>query len=303
MVRLGALLAAGFLILGACGCSEKRKVRAAIESEYAKGNYEESVALCERAIESGIVEADVFLLCGLSLLSLDRDTEALERLSRAVSMDRVLGPEVSAHLLAKAQETLSGGKAVRAGRLARAASEYNSKTEAGPLEYLVAESFFDEKRWEEAAAHYKKALDAYPDTSAAEKGYYNLAACYAATSDSAAAIETLEKQMAEFPRGALASEAEWTLVNLIYDRARSAFQRGDYERAAALAVGIIGRTENGIAAQRARLLLGESYERMGDYASAYEQYESVVRADQGASGPFVERARARMRAIRDAGLR
>jgi tetratricopeptide (TPR) repeat protein len=302
-VRVGTLLATGVLLLGACGCSGSQKSIAAIKSAYTEGNYQETITLCERALRNDIDDAEVYLYYGLSLVSLDRDAEAFERLDKAVSLNAALGPDVAARLAGKARDSLSRGKSEQATGRARTASEYDPRADIGPLAYLVARSCFEEKRWDEAARRYREALGAYPDTSAAEEAYYNLAACYAAAADSASAIETLEKQLAAFPRGPLASEAEWRLVNLLQDRARSEFRRGNYEGAAALASGIIGRTENGVAVQRARLLLGECYERMGDYASACEQYEAIIRDDQGASGRFVERARAKLKAIRDAGLR
>lgn len=302
-VRAGALVIAFIVLAGLCGCSKRQRAVSAIERAYARGNYQEAVALCERALRSDIAETDVFFFYGLSLLALDRDGEAFDRLNRAVSMTPARGPEVAERLLGTAREALSRGKTPQAARRARAASECCAEVELGPFEYLVADSYFDEKRWEDAAERYRRALSALPDTSAAEKAYYNLASCYAAASDTTSTIETLERQLSRFPRGALAGQGEWMLVNLMYDRGRSEFQRGNYEQAAAMATGIIGRSENGVVVQRARLLLGESYERMGDYASAYEQYEAIVLDERGASGRFAERARARIKAIREAGLR
>ena len=97
-------------------------------------------------------------------------------------------------------------------------------------------------------------------------------------------------------------QAEWKLVNLLYERARSEFDRGNYEAAQDVLTDLLERTDNVSLVQRARFVLGESYERMGDYGEAYEQYKAIIREDLGASGRIVERARARIDAFRDAGL-
>ena len=301
-VRVGLLLLA-VLLCGGSGCSKKERVRAAVRSEYAQGNHEEVVALCERALRGDLVDAEISYYYGLSLLSLDRDVEALDHLHTAVSMNRTFSTQISAGLVAKAREATALGRMSQAARRVRAALEFQPGVNVGPLEYLVADSFFQDRRWEEAARHYDKALTDFPENSAAEKGFFNLAACYAAIGDSAAAIEVLGEQLAGFPQGPLAAEAEWTLVNLVYGRARSEFQRGNYDAAVDLASSIVGRSPNAVAVQRARFLLGEAYERLGAYASAYEQYESIVGEERGATGRLVERARDRMRAIREAGLR
>lgn len=301
--RIGALFAIAIVLGAACGCSKRDKALSAIKSEYTGGNYEAAVTLCERAVRDDVADAEVFCYYGLALLSLDRDVEAFDRLGKAASMNGALSAEISGRLVAKANESMTRGKVPQAARRARTAVGLDAAADVGPLKYLVADSFFDNKRWREAARYYNEALAEYPDTSAAEKGYLNLASCYAAGGDSASAIEVLEKQLAEFPRGAVASQGEWNLVNLLYDRARSEFQRGDYNGAAVLAERIIGRSENGVAAQRARFLLGESYERMGDYAAAYDQYQTIIQEDRGASGRLVERARAKITALREAGLR
>ena len=211
--------------------------------------------------------------------------------------------EISEFLVAKAGESIARGKTPQSARRLRAAVELDPDVEVGPSKYLVAESFFEDKRWPEAIRFYNAALSEYPDTTSAEMGYFNLASCYAAVGDSASAIEVLEKQLARFPRGVVASEAEWHLMNLLYDQARSEFQRGDYDAAVRLASKVIGRTVNSVVLQKARFLNGESYERKGEYAAAYEQYQAIIREDPGASGRLVERARAKIKAIEDAGLR
>jgi tetratricopeptide (TPR) repeat protein len=302
-VRLGMLLFAGVLVCASCGCAKKRSALSSIRHEYAEGNYEETVALCERALRNNVVDGDVYYYCGLSLLAMGMDLESFSRFERAVAIDGALAVDISEQLVGKARESLAQGKTSGAARRARAAVELNPRLRIGPLEYLVADSFFEDREWEKAALHYAEALAEFPDTGAAEGAYFNVAACQSVTGDSAAAIETLGEQLSKFPRGALASQAEWNLLNLLYDRARSEFERGNYDAAVGLLRRMPSRSENTALAQQARFLLGECYERMGDFAGAYDQYKAIVEEDLGGSGRIAERARAKMDAFRDAGLR
>jgi hypothetical protein len=65
----------------------------------------------------------------------------------------------------------------------------------------------------------------------------------------------------------------------------------------------VGKTDNRSLQQKARFLLGQAYEGKGDVAAAYEAYREVIRNDRGDSGQIVERARARIEAIQEAGLK
>jgi tetratricopeptide (TPR) repeat protein len=301
-VRVGALLVV-VILLCAAGCSKKGKALSEIKSEFARGDCEETVALCQRALRDQVSDAELFYYYGLALLTLERDDEAVEQLGKAVSMNGTLSERISEDLVAKAGESVARGKTPQAAQRLRNAARFQADIEVGPLGYLLAESFFGDKQWREAAHYYETALGEYPDTSAAEGGYYNLASCFAALVDSAAAIRTLETELARFPNGALAGQAEWSLSTLLYAEARSEFGRGDYDGAVESAVRIIDRTDDVAAVQRARFLIGEAYERKGDYAAAYEQYQTIIGGDAGVSGRWVERARAKIKAMRDAGLR
>jgi hypothetical protein len=55
--------------------------------------------------------------------------------------------------------------------------------------------------------------------------------------------------------------------------------------------------------QKARFLLGNCYEALGDRARAYAEYREIVRTDRGESGRLVEEARSRMAALEEAGVR
>ena len=65
---------------------------------------------------------------------------------------------------------------------------------------------------------------------------------------------------------------------------------------------LLARATNVSLVQRARFLLGEAYEHLEDYPSAYDQYKTIIEQDRGASGRIVERAREKINALRDSGL-
>jgi TolA-binding protein len=120
--------------------------------------------------------------------------------------------------------------------------------------------------------------------------------------DSTGAFEALEMQLDQFPKGSLASQASFRLVNLLYEHARSEFVRGNYDRVVEEVEQLLKRTTNRTLVQRARFLLGEAYERLEDYHGAYRQYKAIIDTDRGASGRIVERARQKINAFHDSGL-
>jgi len=301
--RLGILALAGVLLCASCGCARKESGLSAIRHEYTKGKYDEAIALCERAVRNNTAAGEVYYYYGLSLLAMERDLEAFNRFEEAVSADSTLAADISGQLVAKAMESIARGMTYRAAQRVREAVGLNTGLRIGSLGYLVADSYYEDKQWGKAARYYAGALTEYPDTNVAEGGYFNLATCQRAMGDSAAAIETLEKQLSKFPRGPLASQAEWSLFDLLYNRARSEFERGNYDVAAGFVSRVPDRSGNTALVQQARFLLGECYERTGDFAGAFEQFETIVEDDRGGSGRIVERARAKMNAFRDAGLR
>ena len=300
--RCGILSLAALLLWGSCGCERRGSGASAIQREYAKGNYNEAIALGERAVRHPPVGGEVYYTFGMSLLATGRDSEAFKRLEEAVSADSALARDVSAGLVEWARDSIGRGMTVRAARLIREAVRADGELRIGPLGYLVADSYFEEKDWQSAGRYYARALAEYPDTIAAEQAYFNLAACQCAAGDSAAAIESLEKELSRFPRGALASQARWSLAEVLYGGARSEFDRGNYAMAADM-LSRMPRSDGNVALDlEARFLRGECYERMGDFAEAYAVFKSIADGGGDGSARIAERARAKMKAFHDAGL-
>ena len=296
-------LFAGVVLCAAAGCAQEGKDLGVIREAYAKGKYEEALSLCERSIRKGGAGGEIFCYSGMSLLAMGRDAESGDRFRAALRADSSLGDEITGALSARAKGSADRGAMPRATLLARAAAEIDRAAPIGPLKYLVAKSYFEERNWSEAARWYAGAIAEYPDTNAAESGYLDLAACRAATGDSLSAIEALEAQLSRFPRGALADRAAGTLSGLLYGRARSEFAHGDYDSAVRTAERVVAGYADKMMVEKAMFLIGESYERMGEFERAYEQYEAIAREDRGTPGGVAERARAKMRSFRDAGLR
>jgi TolA-binding protein len=118
----------------------------------------------------------------------------------------------------------------------------------------------------------------------------------------ARARESLEKLLDRYPQGRFATQARWRLVNLLYEEGEKQFVMGNYQEAVAVINELLKRTDNPGMSQKSRFLMGESYERMGDFEQAYRQYKRIIDTDRGASGRIVERARQKIAALREAGL-
>jgi tetratricopeptide (TPR) repeat protein len=301
--RCRAILFAAGVLCAAAGCARERKDLGAIERAYAAGRYEDAAALCDRSIRKGEADGDVYYFSGASLLALGKDADAGERFREAIRSDSALSARVARALTRGAAESLKNGTAPRAALLARAAAEIDRDAVAAPLGYLVAASYFEERNWAEAAFWYSGALSAHPDTAAAETALFRLAACRAALGDTAAAIEALEAELGRFARGELADRAAWALSEFLYGRARAEFERGEYGAAILTAERVASESPDPPTAQKAMFLVGESYERMGEFERAYAQFEAIAEQSRGAPGDIAERARAKMRGFSDAGLR
>jgi tetratricopeptide (TPR) repeat protein len=284
------------------GCSKKKKTVSTIKDEFSKKNYTETMVQCEHAIRNNVVDAEVYYYYGMALIAVGRDFESFDRFSKAVAMDSSLTVPVAEHLGDLARESFRAGRAKEAEARLKLVAELTPEADFGVFAFSLGDAYYHDRAYASAARFYEEALAERADTSAAESAYANLVESYLAMGDSTAALDTLERQLADFRRGPAAAQAEWKLVNLLYLRARSEFDRGNYEAAQEILAVLLGRTDNVSLIQRARFVLGESYERLGEYGKAYEQYKAIIKEDLGASGRIVERARARIDAFRDAGL-
>jgi len=283
-------------------CSKEQSALNAIREAHERGDYEETIVQCRHAIRHEVRSPDVYYYYGSALLALGRDFESFQRLREAVELDASVAGRASQLLIEYAGDAYGRGERKRAGDRLRVATELDPEADLGLYQYLAGDAYFAENRFADAARMYQGALAAESDTSLAEQALFNLSDCHAALGDSAAAIEALEQQIARFPKGELREQGNWKLCSLLYESARVELARGNYDTVVESLTLLLERTDNATLLQRARFLLGEAYERLGEYQNAYEQYRAIIDEDRGASGRIVERARARIDAFRESGL-
>ncbi|UCH85018.1 MAG: hypothetical protein JSW50_04825, partial [Candidatus Latescibacterota bacterium] len=260
----GCLLTCLVCVVAIClsaGCSKKQKTIATIKEEYSKKNYAETMVQCEHALRNNIAGAEVYYYYGLALLAVGRDFESFDRFSKGVALDSTFAEPVANQLIDAARTSFRAGRESEAGKRLKLAADLKPDREFGIFAYALGDAYFSDKGYANAVRFYEAAITERPDTSAAESAYANLAASYLAVGDSIGAVDALERQLAGFPTGPAAAQAEWKLDNLLYERARSEFGRGNYEATSDIVIDLLKRTDNTSLKQRARFVLGESYER------------------------------------------
>ncbi len=264
------------------------------------GDYAEVLALGRHALRGGDDRPAVHYYYGLGLVGSGRDHEGFLQIDQAVEGDDRFAGRAAGFLWEQAQ---AKPRARESARRMRKALQLDPTIDPGPYRFAVADVCFSERDYADAARFYEEAVRDYPDSSACEVAYARLAECWSELKQPEKAKAVMETLMKKYPRGTLASRAGARLDNASFDDAQAAYDAGDYARAVEVARAIVESTGNRSLQQKARYLLGESYEATGDVASAYATYREIIRTDRGDSGRIVERARARIEALQEAGLR
>jgi tetratricopeptide (TPR) repeat protein len=289
------------LALGS-GCSKEKKAVAEIREAFEAEEFQEAIAFCRHAIRRGIEAPEVYYYYGASLLSINRDFEAFRQLELAAEGDPSMSPRIAEFLYESGTRSYQKRLRSQAAKRMRQAVEMDPALDLGPYVYMVADAYFAENDYEPAARFYARALVERPDTSAAEEAHLNLAKAYVEIGSPSRARETLVEMLDRYPDGTLVTQARWRLVNLLYEEGEKQFVLGNYEEVVEVIDELLRRTRNPGLSQKSRFLLGETYERMGEYENAYLQYRRIIDTDRGASGRIVERARQKISALREAGL-
>ncbi len=265
-----------------------------------KGDYDEVIALGRHTLRSDSSQAGVHLYYGMALVARGRLHEGFVALERAA----LLSPETAetaAEFLA--EQGRSGPMDVSSARKLAKAAELDSSLNLGKRRFAVADVYFTERRYDEAARMYEEAVRLYADTAACEVALANLMECYANLGRPEDARETMETLVKRYPRGSFAREAWVRLDDISYAEAKAALDAGNLDKAVQVAGSLVARTKNRSLQQKGRFVLGEAYERMGESGLAYAAYREIIENDRGDSGNVVERARARLEALQEAGLR
>jgi tetratricopeptide (TPR) repeat protein len=295
-VRRVAGVLVALLVLAGCGGGGVRKMESAFES----GDYAEVVGLSRLALRNGDDRPVIHYYYGAGLVGMGRDHEGFTELERAIAEDSNLSAQAAAFLWEQAQ---ARPRTQTSARRMRMASQFDPTIDLGPYGFAVANVCLAERSYADAARLYQQAIAAYPDTSACEDAYARLAECWAELNEPEKAQAAMETLVEKYPRGSLAGRAGARLNDISFDQAQAAYDAGDYEQSLELAQELVETTANRSLQQKARFLLGESYEATGDAAGAYGAYNEIIRSDRGDSGRVVERARARIAALQEAGLR
>jgi len=301
-ITLLVLTAAAFALALGSGCSKEKKAVAEIREAFEADEFEETIAFCRHAIRRGIEAPEVYYYYGASLVSINRDFEGFRQLANAAERDPSMSAQMAEFLYDSGCRSFKKRLRSQAAKRMRQAVEIDPALDLGTYVYMVADEYFAQNDYEPAAQFYARALAQRPDTSAAEEAYLNLAKSYVEIGTPARARESLDEMLERYPDGRLATQARWRLVNLMYEEGEKQYVLGNYEEAVEVINELLRRTRNPGLSQKSRFLLGESYERMGEYENAYRQYRKIIDSDRGASGRIVERARQKISALREAGL-
>lgn len=297
-----ALVAVAFAAVVGGSCSKEQKAISEIRDAYEAHEYRESVALCRHALRKDIDAAMVYFYYGASLVSLGRDFEGFRQLGEASRRDPDLSSMIGSFLFESGELSYQERRRPQAAKRMQKALEIDPALDLGPYLYLAADGYFADKDYEQASQLYERAIESRPDTSVVEEAYLNLAAAYVEIGAQAKAREVLDKLLDLRPRGTLATQARWRLVNLLYEQGEKHFVLGNYEEVVEVIGELLSRTQNPGLVQKSRFLLGETYERLGEFDQAYVQYNKIIEGDRGASGRIVEKARGKIEALREAGL-
>jgi tetratricopeptide (TPR) repeat protein len=284
------------------GCSKERRAVGEIRKAFEAHEYRETVALCRHAIRRGVDDAKVYYYYGASLVSLGRDFEGFRHLGEAARREPDLTTTIGTFLFKSGDLSFQKRRRSQAAKRMQKAVEVDPSLELGAYLYLVADEYFTDKEYEKATQFYARAIEAHPDTTVVEQAYFNLAESYAEIEAPGKARESLEQLLELRPRGSLATQARWRLANLMYEQGEKHFLLGNYQEVVEVIGELLRRTRNPGLVQKSRFLLGETYERLGEFRKAYRQYREIIEEDRGASGRIVERAKAKMATLREAGL-
>ncbi|HET6349241.1 MAG TPA: tetratricopeptide repeat protein [Candidatus Krumholzibacteria bacterium] len=283
------------LVLG-CGGGTVRDMRSAFE----KGDYSEVVMLGRHAVHRGKANANVHYYYGLALVAEGRDGEGFNELDAAVRADAKLKPKAAQKLgeLAERDRISSSDRA----RRLRKAHELDPSRDLGRDGFAVAATYYQDRDYEHAAATYTDVIQKFPDVPECERAYARLADCWRALGQDDKAREAMETLVKRFPQSREAMGAAASLNDILYQDAQRHFDAGEYDDAIASATELVDQANNRSLQQKGRFLLGQAYEAKGDRTAAYNAYRELIRSDRGDSGQIVERARARMVALQEAGL-
>ncbi len=248
----------GMLCLGIAGCSLKKKedyMQTAIQ-QIENFEYEEALLTLEEAQKTGGDVQEIARARGIALAGLTRYEEAIVSYVEALSYSSIFPSLVDYDLnyyLAEAYE--------KTGNHEKAIATYSNILALKPNE---VDAHFLRGRLYLMGGEYEKALTDFNRTVALDKSGYDLRIEIAGLLNSAGYEEEGLRYLQEF-----LAENEKKLSE--YDKGRIYYYMGDYE-SAKLCLEKVKANDS----EQAVLLLGKSYEQLGDYNYATSVYKNYV---------------------------
>lgn len=287
-----------FLLILACG---GRGPSADMRRAFEKGDFKEVVTLGRHAVRGGDTKPEVHYYYGLALVAIGRDPEGFAELDTAITRAADLKPKAAAAL--REMAATDGVSRADAARRLRKAHELDPAFDLGHQRFEVAGAYYDDRDFKNAAAMYEEAVAKFPDARECETAYARLSECWAVLGEPEKARAAMETLVKRYPRGQQAQGAASNLNDIMFREAQKHLDAGEFDQAIALARELVQKSDNRSLQQKGRFLLGQAYEGKGDRAAAYDAYREVIRNDRGDSGQTAERARARIEALQEAGLK
>jgi tetratricopeptide (TPR) repeat protein len=301
-------LAASVVLLDSC--SKKEKTLGEIRRLFDAGEYSETIAHCRHAIRQDIRDADIYYYYGRALLGLGRDYEAATQFDTSAELNSSLSDQIAKDIFIAAETDFSRGKNQQAGRRFKAAIRYDPSIDLGAYQFITGDVFYEAKEFETAIEMYESAVNEFSDSSIVERTLYRLAMAYRSAGVKDSSRVSLERLLEYFPRGEYAMEANWRLASLLFEKGEQELAKGNFDEVIEITGELLELTEKtnlvqeGLftLAQKCHFIRGEAYEGLGEFKSAYEEYQAVIEQDKYASGRIVKRAQEKIAVLREAGL-
>ncbi len=298
------VLAAAFIsaLVVPGGCSKESVAEKSIRRHFEEKDYTETVAMCKKALGEGVHSGKIEYYYGMSLVYIGRDYEGFNHLQKLYPGSALLAGKAAGRLLDLSREDLRNDKKIRASTRLLQASKLNASLDFGALFYLVAQRYYREREYSSAVHYFKKALEAFPDTSAAPAAVMAMAEAYTRLAMNQSAKASYREFLNNYSGHKDAGSAAWKLAELLLNEGKKSNRLGNFEEAVESMKELMDLTDNINMIQNAHFIMGEAYEGLAEFSSAYDQYKAVVSFDRGSSGAIIKKAVAKIEEFRQAGL-
>lgn len=293
----------GFAIFfNAYSCSGKSSVMDDAKKYYNNGKYKDAIFVIKHYMRrGGEGTPGLFFIEGSSYLKLGMESQAIESFRSCYESDTTWAEKIAETIREEAVREFERGNYLKARRMAEQAVGFVPGIEFGRYDAIVGNLLLDKKMDDLAADYFERYIRNYPDTSGLSKVMFNLATAYANTGDTVRAVDVCREIINKYPKSTVKSNAKWMLENMLYARAESAFNSGEYDVSKLMLNEIIAETTNPVMKEKVYFLLGSAYEKMAEYKSAVRCYREVINLNLGSSSRLLEKAKERIEKLEATG--